>query len=61
MRLAKKETKPPSSQATKSHAGRAGSYKPQKRALDKTILPTPISTKGKEWVHEKKRSPKLEA
>ena len=30
---------PPSSQAIKSHAGKARSYKPQKRALNETMLP----------------------
>ena len=32
-------TKSPSSQATKSHAGKARSYKPQNRSLNETILP----------------------
>ena len=66
---------PPSSQATRSHPGKAKRYEP--KALNETILPmkrkknitishtqqrttpisTPISTKEKEWGHEKKGDP----
>ena len=71
--------KPPSSQTTRSHPGKAKSYK--LKALNETMLPmrrkkiitishtqqrtmpvsTPISTKEKEWGHEKKRRPTPEA
>ena len=71
--------KPPSSQATRLHPGKAKNYKP--KALNETILSmrrkkritishtqqrttpisTPISNKEKEWGHEKKRRPTLEA